>query len=251
MSVDPRQRFTSTVEDYRRYRPDYPPALFDWIASECGLGPGARVLDVGCGTGISARQLAARGWRVVGLDPNAAMLEAARAEPMDGLEYVLADAESPPDLGPFDAIVGGQSFHWLDLDRALPRFAELLGGSGRVVAFWNLREPDDALMRAYEALLLARCPEYAEVGAEPRAAEVRARVAALDLREAVFPHAQHLDREGLLGRAWSSSYVKNRVKDADAFDRELHALFDAHRVQDEAGERVAFVYRTSALSFAI
>ena len=47
MSVDPRQRFTSTVEDYRRYRPDYPPALCDWIASEYRLGPSARVLDVG------------------------------------------------------------------------------------------------------------------------------------------------------------------------------------------------------------
>jgi len=245
MSLDPRARFSSTVEDYRRYRPDYPAALFDWIAKECDLPYGARVLDVGCGTGISSRQLAARGWEVVGLDPNADMLAAAEAEPRPGLRYVQGDAEDPPALGRFDAIVGGQSFHWLDLDRALPRLAAMLDGE-RVVAFWNLREPSDPMMRDYEALLLEFCPEYADVGAEPRADAVRARVAGLDLREVELPHAQRLDRDGLLGRVWSSSYVKNVDLDRAAFDARLHALFDRHA---DGGE-IAFVYRTRALSFA-
>jgi SAM-dependent methyltransferase len=202
------------------------------------------VIDVGCGTGISSRQLAARGLEVIGVDPNEAMLEVAR-EPGGTIRYVVADGETLPFEGPVDAIVGGQSFHWLDLDRFLPRCAELLRPGGRVVAFWNLRDDRDPLMAAYERLLLERCPEYAEVGAERRAEEVTRHPGLLDLRRASFPHAQVLDRAGFHGRVWSSSYVRNQVTDRAAFDRALDALFDEHA---EDG-RVRFVYRTVALSF--
>lgn len=65
------------------------------------LPAGARVLDLGCGTGWLAVRLAERGWRVVGLDPSAAMLERAAARlPVvrgDGLRLPFAD-------GAFDAV---------------------------------------------------------------------------------------------------------------------------------------------------
>ena len=242
--MDPRERFTSTVDDYRRHRPDYPEALFDdWIARE-GLREGDTVVEVGCGTGIAARQIAARGLRVVGVDPNVAMLEAARAEGGD-VVYLRGDAETLPVAGPVDAIVGGQSFHWIDLDRALPRFRKILRPGGRVMAFWNLRDGRDAFMAAYESLLLERCPEYAEVGAEPRARAVAAHPGLRDPVETEHPHAQELDRQGFSGRVWSSSYVRSSVKDRAAFDQALDALFDAHAV----GGRVRFAYRTWAITF--
>jgi len=242
--MDPRERFGATVEDYRRYRPDYPAALFDWLLQEARLSPGDVVVDVGCGTGISSRQLAARGLEVIGVDPNETMLEAAR-EPGGTVRLVVADGETLPVQGPVDAIVGGQSFHWLDLDRFLPRARALLRPGGRVVAFWNLRDDRDPLMAAYERLLLERCPEYAEVGAERRVEAVARHPGIRDLRRASFPHEQVLDRAGFHGRVWSSSYVRSQVTDRAAFDRALDALFDAHA----ADGRVRFVYRTLGLSF--
>ncbi|MCA9621725.1 MAG: class I SAM-dependent methyltransferase [Myxococcales bacterium] len=248
--MDPRERFTATVDDYRRHRPDYPEALIDWIVEDGGLSRGDRVVDLGCGTGISSRQLAARGLAVIGVDPNEAMLEAARSQG-GGVTYLRGDGETlhldPPKV---QAIVGGQSFHWLDLDRALPRFRELLAPGGRVIPFWNLRDASQPLMAAYEALLLRRCPEYARVGAEPRAEalmahpRIRDRPEA-DLRQHVVPHHQRLDREGFFGRVWSSSYVRHDVKDPEAFDAALAALFDEHQ---EDG-MVRFDYRAIALSF--
>ncbi len=242
--MDPRQRFSSTVEDYRRYRPDYPAALFDWIEEVAQLGPGATVIDVGCGTGISSRQLAARGWRVIGVDPNVAMLEAAREEG-GGPTYVQTDAERlAVPVSHADAIVGGQSFHWIDLERARPRFEALLGPArdrARVIAFWNLRVEHDPLMAEYEALLRRWSPEYAEVGAEPRARSI---AATTDGATASFAHAQSFDRAGFHGRAWSSSYVKNVVTDREAFDAELDALFDRFARDG----RVRFVYETLAIT---
>ena len=244
--MDPRERFSQTVEDYRRYRPDYPEALFAWIGQTAALELGSVVVDIGCGTGISTRQLAGRGWRVIGVDPNEEMLEAAR-EDSGGVdvEYVRSDAETLAlPLERCDAIVGGQAFHWFDLDRCLPRFRTLLSG-GPVVAFWNLRDHADPLMAAYEALLKERCPEYVKVGAEPRAHAVAERFEGAE--RAFFPHHQTLDRDGFFGRVWSSSYVRNGVADdrRESFDEALGALFDTHA--DEGAVR--FAYRTMAVAF--
>jgi SAM-dependent methyltransferase len=86
--MDPRERFTATVDRYARHRPDYPEALLDWLA---GLVSGRRAVDLGAGTGILTRQLAARGWDVVGVEPNAAMRERAAAA---GGTYVDGSAEA-------------------------------------------------------------------------------------------------------------------------------------------------------------
>lgn len=244
--MDPRERFSRTVEDYRRYRPDYPAALLSWIGQTARLEQGSVVVDVGCGTGISSRQLAAKGWRVIGVDPNLEMLEAAREDSAGlGIDYVRSDAETLAiPLDRCDAIVGGQAFHWFDLGRALPRFRALLQG-GPAIAFWNLRDHADPLMAAYEALLEERCREYVEVGAEPRANAVAARFESAE--RAFFPHEQTLGREAFFGRVWSSSYVRSGVTDEarEGFEEALGALFDAHA---EEGA-VRFRYRTMAVAF--
>jgi SAM-dependent methyltransferase len=49
------------------------------LMAEAGVQPGARVLDVGCGSGLLARRLLAHGYHVHGVDASPAMLELARA----------------------------------------------------------------------------------------------------------------------------------------------------------------------------
>ncbi len=243
-----RDRFTHTVEDYRRYRPDYPSPMFDWLIAELALTAGDAIIDVGCGTGITARAWAARGMEVIGVDPNLAMLAAARAEG-GGPTYVQTDAETldVPDRD-YAAIVGGQSFHWIDLDRASPRFRAVLSRARRpvgprVAAFWNLRTADTPFMAAYDALLRRWSPEYAKVGAESRALVVADRVGG---RQASFAHHQALDQRGLLGRAWSSSYVRNAIEDREGFDRALIQAFEAHEEQG----LIRFTYRTLAVVYS-
>src|SRR6185295_10044902 len=114
LRVDSRDRFSATVDLYKKYRPSYPPALIDWLLEVGQLAPGDRVADLGCGTGISTRLLAARGLDVVGIDPNEDMLASARAE--GGVAtYQRGEAVA---TGLANASVkmatAAQAFHWFD-----------------------------------------------------------------------------------------------------------------------------------------
>src|ERR1700722_6471279 len=69
------ESFGCDAERYNRARPSYPDALVDRIVA---TSPGLDVLDVGCGTGIAARQFHAAGCRVLGVDVDERMAELAR-----------------------------------------------------------------------------------------------------------------------------------------------------------------------------
>jgi SAM-dependent methyltransferase len=248
--IDPKQRFTNRVDDYVRYRPGYPAALFELLIRECRLAPTSRIADVGSGTGILARGLLeATAARVVAVEPNAAMREAAegalsgepRFESLEG----SAEATGLPDAD-VDLVIAGQAFHWFDAPRARAEFARILrrgeAGAGVVALVWNQRA-DTPLNREYAEMLERFAPEYPQAHERERASEpkMRAFFAPLSPRVASFPNAQRLDGAGLRGRLLSSSY-------APAEGHPLHAailvrldeIFRAH----EQGGFVTLHYET-------
>ena len=82
MSLDPTRRFSSRVENYRKYRPGYPAEVIALLRERCGLRLGVAVADLGAGTGIFTAQLLEAGARVWAVEPNRQMREA--AEPLLG-----------------------------------------------------------------------------------------------------------------------------------------------------------------------
>ena len=77
----------------------------DHIVEALGLSAGDRVLDVGCGPGRHAHELARRGIAVHGIDISDRFVEIARAEAPDGATFERLDARSLPFVGEFDAVV--------------------------------------------------------------------------------------------------------------------------------------------------
>jgi SAM-dependent methyltransferase len=98
-----------------------------------------RLLDVGCGPGIVALELAPSFADVIGLDPEEQMLAEARkrasAAGRQSIEWVQARAEEIPDrdLGRFQAITLGQSLHWTDRARAVDIVHDALIPGGAMV----------------------------------------------------------------------------------------------------------------------
>lgn len=92
------ESFGADAGRYDRARPSYPQALVEAIAA---ASAGGDVLDVGCGTGIAARQLASAGCQVLGVDPDPRVAEVARRH---GLEVEVARFEDWQSAGRrFDA----------------------------------------------------------------------------------------------------------------------------------------------------
>lgn len=245
--LDPRARFTATVDAYARWRPSYPAAALDWLAEVTPLAPGDPVVDLGTGTGIVARLLAARGYAVTGVDPNEAMLERARAEGGD-VTYARGEATAtgrPP--ASVQLVVAAQAFHWFDLAPTLAELSRILRPGGGAAAMWNVRG-DTPFMLDYEELL-GRIEVFRKTPQPgPTMAALDAAPGLTDRKSFVAPLVQRFDREGLQGRAASSSYVVHApAAERTAIAEGLDALFDAHAVDGE----IEFAYRTEVRFFRV
>ncbi|GAA4632941.1 class I SAM-dependent methyltransferase [Actinoallomurus vinaceus] len=141
------ESFGVDPERYDRARPRYPDALVERIVA---AGPGRDVLDVGCGTGIEARQFQAAGCTVLGVDPDARMAEFARRT---GVEVEVATFEAWDPAGRvFDAVIAGQAWHWVDPVAGVAKAAQVLRPGGRLAVFGHVF---DAPPEAREALASA------------------------------------------------------------------------------------------------
>jgi SAM-dependent methyltransferase len=245
---NPTGRFTGLAGLYARCRPSYPDAAVDHVVSRCGLGPGSLLVDVGCGTGISSRQLAARGVPVLGIEPNADMRAQAEAEPppppgcpapryADG----RAEATGLPD-GVADAILAAQAFHWFDADAALREFHRVLKRNGWVALLWNERDGSDPFTAAFGAVIRSGRGAAALEASRGRAGEpLLVNPLFREGSRVVFTHSQELDEDGVLGRAFSASYAPREPAQAEAFAAALREVF----ARFQQGGRVVLRYEAS------
>jgi SAM-dependent methyltransferase len=156
-----RSVFDLAATEYDAARPSYPAALFDELEAVAGPLAGQLALDWGAGTGISGRQLAARGARVALLDIGQQMLRFARTRDQ-GAACVLADGNQMPVLaGCADLTTFAQSWHWFDKPGACAEVARVLKPGGHWAAWWNRAKPaGEDWFERYQDLVVAACPGY-------------------------------------------------------------------------------------------
>lgn len=240
-TMNPLSRFSNRAADYAKYRPSYPEEAIAIILE--GLdNPSQRVVaDIGAGTGISSRLLAERGIRVIAVEPNTAMREAASPHPLVEFRNGTAEATNLPDAS-VDLVTCFQAFHWFDPAPTLLEFHRILKPSGHVAVVWNNRDQEDEFTESYTRLV--------QIASNNHPAE--SRLVSVDplLESSVFPHVachtftyrQELDLDGLIGRAMSVSYIP---QDGQAHQQLLSGLKELYNRQRNENGFVYLTYRTN------
>ena len=232
MSGSPVSRFTGRAGNYDRFRPDYPAELFQWLKAATGLGPGARVADMGSGTGLFTELLLKEGFAVVAVEPNPDMRAQAEARlgTVAGFTSSAGSAEHTGlDDRSIDLITAAQAFHWFSPAAVRPEFGRILKPGGHAVLVWNIQRDDKPFLSEYKALK----EKYSEAMNHTHRANlesIRDFFAPAIVNFQTFPHAHAFDRESLRGYllSFSTTPLSGDAR-FDAMMQELDALFARHQ----------------------
>ncbi len=202
--------FDQEAERYDRCRPTYPEALIDELL---GAEPASLdVLDVGCGTGIAARQMARRGARVLGVEVAPRMAEIARSHRID---VELGAFEGWDAAGrTFDRVTSAQAWHWLDLPLATSKAASVLRPRGSLCLIWNAgwqpHDLADALEEVYGSVLPSGCHRVFRGYAANRSTDART---GLDSELDAISAVPELGPPTMKWYPWTRAYERDEWRD--------------------------------------
>lgn len=219
-------------------RPPYPAETFPRLAALAVDEPRA-VLDAGCGTGELARRLAPLVGRVDAVDRSAAMLAEGRVLPgakAANLLWIHASIEDAPLDPPYALVVAGDSVHWFDWPRTIPRFAQVLSLRGVLALVYRewLRGSE---VRAGLAEVYARHGANSDFLPLDPVRELERRGLFQPLGEdATMSEPWTPTLEELVGCHHSqNSFIIEKMRDPAAFDEEVAAVVE--ELVPKRGER--------------
>src|SRR6478672_13220809 len=130
-------RFATTVPLYEKFRPPYPPEFFRAVSRRSGLRKEHRLIDLGTGPGLLALGFAPYVGRIVGVDPEPAMLAAAKSaaeRASQAFTLIAGKTEDlTDDIGRFDVVTIGRALHWMEREPTLARLERLVGPEGAIL----------------------------------------------------------------------------------------------------------------------
>jgi SAM-dependent methyltransferase len=247
------ESFGVDPERYDRNRPPYPTAMIERIVA---AGPGPDFIDVGCGTGIEARQFQAAGCTVVGVEPDSRMAAFARET---GLPVEVATFEAWDPAGrTFDAVVSGTAWHWVDPVAGASKAAGLLRPGGVLAPFGHVYQLPSTVADALAAAYRRAAPD------SPINSTARSTGSILDGYQALYARAADGIREaGGFGEPelwrydWERSYTRDELVELVSTsggltslppDRVAEVLTAVSAAADRLGDTVMLPYATWGLT---
>lgn len=238
-------RFSNRVENYIKFRPDYPAEVVAFLKEEGLLRNNSVIADIGSGTGISSELFLKEGNIVYGIEPNKEMREAAERLLKDykNFKSIAAVSEDTKlEEHSIDLIIAGQAFHWFNKEKSKKEFQRILKKNGAVVLMWNDRRIDSTpFLQAYEDFIKMFATDYLEVNHKNIDEKIFSSFFSGDYIMESFLNYQYFDLQGLKGRILSSSYMPAEGhKDFDFMMSVLKKIFN--RFQEEG--KVTIEYDT-------
>lgn len=204
-----KERFTSRVSDYVKYRPTYPSDVLKILKQDFKLLATHKVADVGSGTGISTEIFLKNGNPVFAVEPNEKMRKQAEEllSNYPNFKSINGGSESTGlERDSIDFIICAQAFHWFEPAATKKEFQRILKDRGCVVILFNDRQATGSpFSERYEELLKKYSTDYQKVN-HRNIDHNRLSAFLGPYQEFNFPNHQDFDYKGLLGRLKSSSY---------------------------------------------
>ncbi len=205
-------RFSNRVDNYIKFRPDYPEEIVLFLKQQQILKSDSIIADIGSGTGISSELFLKNGNTVLGIEPNTEMRLAAEKLLINysNFKSINATAEKTTlQENSIDLIIAGQAFHWFDKIKSKSEFKRILKSDGYVVLMWNDRRTDNTtFLREYENFIEQFATDYNEVNhknIDDKTFNDFFGKNNYTLKS--FDNYQYFDFDGLKGRILSSSYM--------------------------------------------
>ncbi len=134
--------FNGAAWYYAKFRRGYPESFYKHIVSILNLNSSSRALDLGTGTGQIAISISQMVKEVIAVDPDQEMLNEgkliAQEKEISNITWVNLHAEDiSKELGLFDIITMGASFHWMKQKEVLDKAYEITNGGGGIVIVSN------------------------------------------------------------------------------------------------------------------
>lgn len=230
-NLNPLSRFSDKAENYTKYRPLYPDTVIDKVLENLNFTNKLTVADIGAGTGIAARQLAARGLNVIAIEPNSEMREAAISSL--GIEWKNGTAEKTnlADTS-VDLITCFQAFHWFQPEPTLLEFRRILKPKGRLgIVFQDLNRDDEFTQDYWQIISKAannRPPSYLNTKIAPLKENFDFKY----IESAEFNCKQELDLTSLIGLAKSVSFISSEERVQKQLVDDLKQLYQRRCNQD-------------------
>ena len=201
-----RNDFSKLIDSYSKYRRDYPEKAYELIYSLCP-SLDAKILDVGCGTGIVTKHLFSHYKNITGTDKEIAMIDVAKNNNKD-IEFIVAKTEELPfDDETFDLVTVAAAYHWFDFDLAGKEIFRVLKPNGKFCVFWKMdrsKSRNYLPQFAYDNLikLISIIPK---LNREPISDEIFTRVGFSKITKEEFDFEDTYTKEEILGYVQSHS----------------------------------------------
>ena len=124
----------------------------------------SKILDVGCGTGLSTLQLGRKGYDVLGVDIGKSLIDLAKrnTENLRNVKYKISSFEElkmPSES--YDLIIFGTSFHWMDPKKVCDKTNKLLKNKGTLVIFFGRHDYDKSeFLKKLRKVFIKHCSYY-------------------------------------------------------------------------------------------
>jgi ubiquinone/menaquinone biosynthesis C-methylase UbiE len=206
---DNTKRFSDRVENYIKYRPDYPKDFVQYLFNNVGMCENSTVADIGSGTGILTELLVDKVKTIYAVEPNKEMRLASENSLHKNKNYIsingTAENTSLNDNS-VEYITAAQAFHWFDIEKTLKEFNRISKANGILILVWNNRTNDTDFLKRYEEILKLYANDYNEVNHSNLTENQLSKCFYSEMSSAYFKNYQDFNLNGVIGRLLSSSY---------------------------------------------